>query len=62
VTVWLGRLTADPDPAVRAGAARVAAARRADLGGRLEEMSRSDPDGTVRRIAAYYRDKMVASR
>jgi hypothetical protein len=62
VTVWLGRLTADPDPAVRAGAARVAVARRADLRGRLEEMSRSDPDGTVRRIADYYWKKMVASR
>jgi hypothetical protein len=62
VTVWLDRLTADPDPAVRAGAARVAAERRADLGERLEQMSQSDPDGTVRRIADYYRKKMVAGR
>ena len=62
VTVWLSRLTADPDPAVRAGAARVAVERRADLGARLDEMSRSDPDGTVRRIAGYYRQKMLASR
>jgi hypothetical protein len=62
VTVWLERLTADPDPAVRAGAARVAVERRADLGDRLEQMSRTDPDGTVRRIADYYRKKMVASR
>ena len=44
VTVWLERLTADADPAVRAGAARVAVDRRADLGARLEQMSRSDPD------------------
>ena len=62
VAVWLERLTADPDPAVRAGAARVAVERHADLGDRLEQMSRSDPDGTVRRIADYYRKRMVASR
>jgi HEAT repeat protein len=62
VTVWLERLTNDPDPAVRAGAARVAVERRADLRDRLEQMSRSDPDGTVRRIADYYRRKLVASR
>lgn len=59
VTVWLDRLTADPDPAVRAGAARLAVERHADLRERLEQMSRTDPDGTVRRIAAYYRQKMV---
>lgn len=62
VSVWLERLTSDADPAVRAGAARVAVERRADLRDRLEQMSRSDPDGTVRRIADYYRRKMVASR
>jgi hypothetical protein len=59
VTVWLDRLTADPDPAVRAGAARLAVERNADLRDRLEQMSRSDPDRTVRRIAAYYRQKMA---
>jgi hypothetical protein len=62
VTVWLDRLTADPDPAVRAGAARVAADRRADHGARLEQMSQSDPDTTVRRIAGYYHKKMLGSR
>jgi hypothetical protein len=62
VTVWLERLTADADPAVRAGAARLAADRHADLGDRLVQMSRSDPDATVRRIADYYRKKMAASR
>jgi len=62
VTVWLERLTNDADPAVRAGAARVAVERRADLHDRLEQMSKSDPDGTVRRIADYYRKKMLASR
>jgi hypothetical protein len=59
VTVWLDRLTADPDPAVRAGAARLAVERNADLRERLEQMSRSDPDGTVRRIASYYSRKLA---
>ena len=62
VTVWLERLTADADPAVRAGAARVAVERRADLASRLEQMSRSDPDATVRRIAGYYHQKMLSVR
>jgi hypothetical protein len=62
ITVWLERLTADPDPAVRAGAARVAAEHKADLYTRLDQMSRTDPDGTVRRIAAFYKIKMMASR
>src|SRR5262245_33378231 len=62
VTVWLDRLTADIDPAVRAGAARLAVERNADFRSRLEQMSQSDPDATVRRIADYYRRKLVASR
>jgi len=62
VSVWLERLTTDVDPAVRAGAARLAAERKTDLGGRLEQMGRTDPDATVRRIAEYYRRKMLASR
>jgi HEAT repeat protein len=62
VTVWLERLTADADPAVRAGAARVAAERHADLAVRLEQMSRTDPDGTVRHIAGYYHKRMVSYR
>jgi hypothetical protein len=60
VAVWLDRLTADSDPAVRAGAVRLAVERSADLRGRLEQMSRSDPDGTVRRIASYYCRKVAA--
>ena len=62
VTVWLERLTADADPAVRAGAARMAVDRGADLLGRLEQMSHSDPDGTVRRIAGFYHRKLLAMR
>lgn len=62
VSVWLERLTTDADPAVRAGAARLAAERKTNLGGRLEQMGRSDPDATVRQIAEYYRRKMLTSR
>jgi HEAT repeat protein len=61
-TVWLERLTNDSDPSVRAGAARLAADRNADLADRLAQMSRSDPDSTVRRIAEYYRQRMLARR
>lgn len=62
VSVWLERLTNDADPSVRAGAARVAAEKRADLGDRLGQMSKSDPDATVRRIAEFYRQKLLAGR
>jgi HEAT repeat protein len=61
-TVWLERLTNDSDPSVRAGAARLASERNADLADRLAQMSRSDPDQTVRRIAEYYRQRMLARR
>jgi HEAT repeat protein len=53
--VWLERLSNDPAAAVRAGAARVAAERGVEFADRLEQMSRSDPDPAVRRIADYYR-------
>jgi len=53
--IWLQKLSNDPESAVRAGAARVAAERRVDFADRLDEMSRSDPDGTVRKIAEHYR-------
>lgn len=62
VAVWLDRLTSDADPAVRAGAARVAFLRNADLRTRIEQLSQSDPDPTVRRIANFYRQKMADSR
>jgi HEAT repeat protein len=61
-TVWLERLTNDSDPSVRAGAARLASERNADLADRLAQMSRSDPDSTVRRIVEYYRQRMLARR
>ena len=53
--VWLERLSRDPESAVRASAARVAAERRVEFGFRLDEMSQSDPDGTVRAMARYYK-------
>lgn len=52
---WLQRLSNDPDSAVRAGAARVAAERHVDFAERLEQMMREDPDSTVRKIAEHYR-------
>ncbi|HJZ59303.1 MAG TPA: hypothetical protein VKE74_30440 [Gemmataceae bacterium] len=56
---WLERLSRDPDPAVRAGAARVAVEVSADRQlptpvwvGRLAD---ADPYPTVRRVAGYFR-------
>jgi HEAT repeat protein len=56
---WLERLSRDPDPAVRAGAARVAVEVAADRQqpapvwvGRLAD---GDPYVTVRRVAGYFR-------
>jgi hypothetical protein len=62
VAVWLERLTRDADPAVRAGAVRLAADRKIDLGDRLDEMRRTDTDGTVRRIADFYCRALSGSR
>jgi len=53
--VWLRRLSNDSSSAVRAGAARVAAEQHVDFAERLEQMSQSDPDGSVRKIAEHYR-------
>jgi len=52
---WLERLSRDPDPAVRAGAARVAAECRVMFAGWLDRLAASDPDPTVRQVAGYYR-------
>lgn len=53
---WLERLSRDPDPAVRAGAARVGYESKLEFGGWLDRMT-SDPDGTVRRIATYHKQR-----
>lgn len=61
ITVWLERLTNDKDPAVRAGAIRVAADRKSSLLNRLMQMGKNDPDATVRRIAAFYGKQLAES-
>lgn len=53
---WLERLSRDPDPAVRAGAARVGYESKLEFGGWLDRMT-GDPDGTVRRIAAFHKQR-----
>ena len=53
---WLERLSRDPDPAVRAGAARVGYESKLEFGGWLDRLT-SDTDGTVRRIAAYHKQR-----
>lgn len=58
---WLERLSRDPDPAVRAGAARVGYENRLEFGGWLDRLS-TDPDGTVRRIAAYHKQRAEETR
>jgi hypothetical protein len=54
---WLKRLTQDPSPVVRIGAARAAMDPTSPLGvnltERVREMAQKDPDGTVRQIAEY---------
>jgi hypothetical protein len=52
--VWLRRLSADPSPAVRAGAIRAAAQSDADLGDVLRQMAERDSSPTVRQLAQHY--------
>jgi HEAT repeat protein len=56
---WLERLGRDPEPAVRAGAARVAvevaADRRLSVPVWVGRLADADPDPTVRRVAGYFR-------
>jgi HEAT repeat protein len=60
---WLERLSRDPEPAVRAGAARVVievtAERRLSYPGWITRVTDSDPDATVRFIAGYFRRQAV---
>jgi HEAT repeat protein len=61
---WLERLSRDADPAVRAGAARVAvevaAERRLSVPVWVGRLADADPDPTVRRIARQWRDRPTA--
>lgn len=59
---WLERLSRDPDPAVRLGAARVAYETRLQFAAWLEKLATNDPDPTVRRWSGYYRNLTVAVR
>jgi hypothetical protein len=56
---WLERLSRDPEPAVRAGAARVAVEvttnRRLSCPGWVTRVADADTDPTVRRIATFFR-------
>jgi hypothetical protein len=60
---WLERLSHDPDPGVRAGAARVAVevvvGRRLSVPVWVGRLADSDPDSTVRRVAGFYRAQAV---
>jgi len=57
---WLERLSRDIEPAVRAGAARVAAelttSRRQSCPAWVTRVADADPDPTVRRVARYFRN------
>jgi hypothetical protein len=53
--VWLRHLSHDPEPAVRAAAARAAAEQTPEgLTDRLEQMARNDPSDTVRQVCLFY--------
>lgn len=55
---WLQRLAGDAEPAVRAGAVRVAVELGiVAAGGWVSALAERDPDPTVRRVAEYYRDR-----
>ncbi|MCZ2344489.1 MAG: hypothetical protein LC104_22250 [Bacteroidales bacterium] len=56
---WLERLSRDPEPAVRAATARVALERQLSYTAWLDRLAESDPDATVRRLAAWYRKRCV---
>ena len=54
---WLERLSRDAEPAVRAGAARVACEKNIPFAGWVKKLAREDPDASVRQIAAYHRGR-----
>ncbi len=62
---WLERLSRDPEPAVRAGAARVAievfVERQLSCPVWVARITDADPDPTVRRVASFFR-RQAASR
>lgn len=54
---WLERLGRDPEPAVRAGAVRVACERKLLYAEWADELAKNDPDATVRQVATFHRRK-----
>jgi hypothetical protein len=59
---WLARLGQDADPAVRAGAARVAFECRIAAGAWLDDLADRDADPLVRSVAGHYRGRAKAVR
>jgi hypothetical protein len=55
---WLERLSRDADPAIRAGAARVACERKLPFATWVKRLAKEDPDAGVRQIAEFHRGKM----
>ena len=50
---WLERLSRDTDPAIRAGAARVACERKLPFATWVKRLAKEDPDAGVRQIAEF---------
>lgn len=54
---WLECLSRDPEPAVRAAAARVAIETKVLFANWIEVLAKNDPDATVRQVATYHRSR-----
>jgi len=54
---WLERMSRDADPAVRAGAARVACERKIPFAGWVKRLAQEDPDAGVRQVAEFHRGR-----
>ncbi len=59
---WLERLSRDPEPAVRLGAARLAVECRVVFAGWLDRLADADPDPLVRQGATYWRGRAKGGR
>ncbi|CAN5484659.1 hypothetical protein BH11PLA2_BH11PLA2_34120 [soil metagenome] len=59
ISPWLERLSHDHDPAVRAGAMRVAAEVKLPWAEWMTKLASSDSNDTVRKIAAYHQKQMM---
>lgn len=59
---WLMRLSRDANPAVRAGAARLAFEGRVRSADWLDDLAERDPDPLVRSVAGHYRSRSNAVR